>query len=236
VGPGSPAAARGYPAPSRSRDIGVVRELICVTIEAVRWFVVLWLVGCQDSIATPFPPGLEPFDDDDQVDELDASPAEELRTAARDTDMIRIYGRGFVFAPPATVYAAAHDPLVMIATCSTTSQRVTLGNEPEYELSYLVHYFVDDILDVEWDDQWRGGTVPGTAIVKHQKVQGSDFIAVSEGTIAIVDTADPGITELRFVEHLDAVSATPGQVIAGMQHNYDALVAVSHGAPIPACP
>ena len=202
----------------------------------VRIAVLCALVGCQDSITTPFPPGLEPFDDDPAVDDLDATPAEELRVASKDTDMIRVYGRGFVFASPASVFAAAQDPAVMIATCSTTSQRVTLATEPEYELSYLVHYFVDDILDVEWDDLWRGGTVPGVAMIKHQKVEGSDFITVSEGTIAIVDTADPDVTELRFVEHLDAVMATPGDVIAGMQHNYDALRAVSHGDAIPACP
>ena len=27
-----------------------------------------------------------------------------------------------------------------------------------------------------------------------------------------------------------------GDVVSGTQHNFDALVAVSHGNPIPACP
>jgi hypothetical protein len=147
-----------------------------------------------------------------------------------------------VFAPPRAVWAAAQDPQVIIAKCATTTQTVTLGGEPMYALTFLVHYFVDDVLDVEWDDQWRGDVVLGTfeeprlALVKHQKIMGSDFIDRSEGTIEIFDTSDPGVTELRFVEHLAALTASQDDVIAGMQHTYDRLVSVSHGGPITPCP
>lgn len=195
------------------------------------------LAACQDDIATVFPPGLSPFDDDAEVLALADAPREQLVTSSRDSDFVRVYGRGFVFAAPADLYAAAHDPAVMIAVCQTTTQTVTLDNDPAYELSFLVHYFVDEIVNVEWDDQWRGAMVDATlAIEKHQKVQGSDFITLSEGTVELVATADPGVTELRFVEHLDAISASAADVIAGMQHNYDALLAVGHGMAIPACP
>ena len=49
-------------------------------------------------------------------------------------------------------------------------------------------------------------------------------------------TSDPNVAELSFVEHLDAVQATAGDVVQGVQHNYDALVAVAHAQPIPPCP
>jgi len=204
------------------------------------WFAVV-LAGCQDDISTPFPPGLEPFDDDGVPASLDGTVQETLSHSSSKTDFVRAYGRGFIFEPVATVYAAGHDPQVMIAACSTTSQTVTLDTEPEYELSFLVHYFVDDILDVEWDDQWRGDVVTGTpdapdlVMVKHQKIQGSDFITLSEGTVELLSTEDPAITEVRFVEHLDAVSAGEGDVLEGMQSNYDRLLAVAHGNPIPSC-
>lgn len=200
------------------------------------------LGACQDSIRTPFPSGLEPFPDDDVPTTLDGTPTEGLRTSSTRIGMFQVYGRGFVTTPPASVYAAAHDPHVIIATCATTTQGIMFGNQPDYELSFLVHYFVDDIVNVEWDDQWRGSAVRGTvempelAMIKHQKIEGSDFITLSEGTIEILATDDPGVTELRFVEHLDAVSASVTQVIAGMQHNYDSLLAVAHGRAIPACP
>ena len=125
---------------------------------------IAWLVlvaACQEDISTPFPPGLEPFEDDAEPLTLDDTPAEELRSRTTDDGMIRVYGRGFIFAQPATVYAAAHDPYVMIAVCATTSQGIAFNNDPEYELSYLIHYYVDDIVDVEWEDQWRAGVITG---------------------------------------------------------------------------
>jgi hypothetical protein len=73
-------------------------------------------------------------------------------------------------------------------------------------------------------------------MIKHQKTQGSDFISLSEGTIEVTETDDPNVTELSFVEHLDATSAGISDVLKGVQHNYEALVAVSHGNPVPACP
>jgi hypothetical protein len=155
---------------------------------------------------------------------------------------IRVYGRGFVFAPPLAVWTAAQDPVVMIARCSTTTQSVTLDIGAPFAVSFVVHYFVDDVLDVEWDDQWRGDVVLGTAelpqlaLLKHQKIRGSDFIDLSEGTVAIFDTPDPNVTELRFVEHLDALAGGSADVIAGMQHNYDRLVSAAHGGSIPPCP
>jgi hypothetical protein len=198
------------------------------------------IAGCQDDISTPFPAGLEPFDDDAEPAALDGTVVEQLTTRSVDSDFIRVYGRGFILVPPAEVYAAAHDPDAMIAVCSTTSQTVMLDNE-DYDLSFLVHYYVDDILDVEWDDQWRGDVVLGSldapelVMIKHQKIQGSDFIALSEGSVQLFATDDPAVTELRFVEHLDALQAGEGDVIAGMQSNYDRLLALAHGDPLPPC-
>ena len=73
-------------------------------------------------------------------------------------------------------------------------------------------------------------------MIKHQKTQGSDFISVSQGTIQILATNDPGISELAFVEHLDAVSGGASDVLRGMQDNYGRLLALAHGLPSPTCP
>lgn len=207
-----------------------------------RLMFVLALVGCQDDISTPFPPGLEPFADDAENQTLDGTVVEALTVKSTDDPMIMVYGRGFLFASPAESYAVTHDPEVMLAACSTTSHSVDNANQPEYELSFLVSYFVDDILNVSWDDQWRGDVVvgsledPGLVMIKHQKTEGSDFISLSEGTVQLLATDDPAITELRFVEHLDALMASEGDVIAGMQSNFDRMLAVVHGNPIPSCP
>jgi hypothetical protein len=201
----------------------------------------LALAGCQDNVATPFPPGIEPFEDGDVPGELAAPAGEQLLTSSTNAGMIRAYGRGLVLAPPAVLWTASKMPEAMVARCKTTRRSFTLGNEPQHELSFLVHYVVEDILTIEWDDQWRGDVVLGTsdapelAMIKHQKVQGSDFIYVSEGTIQLRATDDPAATELWFVEHLDALSGSADDVVGGMRDNYDRLVELAHGRPIQPC-
>ena len=44
------------------------------------------------------------------------------------------------------------------------------------------------------------------------------------------------MTELFLVEHLAGVEAPADKVRTGMQHEFDSLLATSHGGPIPACP
>jgi hypothetical protein len=192
--------------------------------------------GCQSNVKTPFPPGLEPLEDNPVVL---TTVAEGLVTKTSDSPYVKIYGRGYVLAPPASVWAAAKSPAPNIAKCSTDQQTITENNDPAYEYSFLVHYTVNNILTVEWDDQWRFGTIdeaPFLAMMKHQKTEGSDLISLSEGTIEVDATDDPDVTELSFVEHLDATSAGVSDVLRGVQHNYDSLVAVAHGNPVPACP
>jgi hypothetical protein len=205
----------------------------------VRHAVVLSLVlgACQDDIATPFPAGLEPFEDNLVAARPEGPFEEGLRTTSRSDEYIRVYARGFVAVPVETLWQAAQAPEPNVAACKTSSQSVTVGNEAQYDYSFLVHYVVNDILTVEWDDQWRFGRItPELGMIKHQKIQGSDFVELSEGSIQVLATADAGVSELAFVEHLDAVMAETSDVLTAVQHNYDALVAVAHGRPIPACP
>jgi hypothetical protein len=200
------------------------------------------LAGCQDNVATPFPPGLEPLEDN-RVPDATGTPTEELRSLqGRSGDTEQAHGRGFVFIDPATLWQLSKDPDAMVARCRTNSQTVTLGGDPMYELDYVVHYVVNDIVTVEWDDQWRYGVIEGTTdapvlgMIRHQKIQGSDFINVSEGTIQVLATDDPNISELAFVEHLDAISGNADDLLEGMQDNYARLVALAHGLPRPGCP
>lgn len=197
---------------------------------------VLLIAGCQDNVTTPFPEGLEPFEDNIVPARPDGPFVEELRTATSDKNFVRVYARGFVLVPPATLWEVAKNPEPNVAVCKTDQHTVTAANEPQYEFSFLVHYIVNDILTVEWDDQWRFGMIDETLyMIRHQKVQGSDFIELSEGTIQVLATDDPNVSELAFVEHLDATAASADDVLQNVRHNYDALVALAHGAPIPPC-
>ena len=203
--------------------------------------------GCQDNVTTPFPVGLEPLEDNLVPVQQGGEKLEMLRTTSTDIDSeIAIYGRGYVLVAPSVMWPASKNPDANDASCSTNQQIVTPNNDTAYEYSFLVHYVVNNILTVEWDDQWRWGTIQdGTGsgsddaffgMMKHQKTQGSSFIELSEGTVQVTATDDPNVTELAFVEHLKAAGGGVSDVLAGVQHNYDSLVAVGHGNPIPACP
>jgi hypothetical protein len=199
------------------------------------------LAACQDDVTTPFPEGLEPFEEN-PVELDDPLTAEMLHAATDDGDTIKVYGRGYVQTSPARLWVLAHQPTAMVAVCSTDEQHITEDTEPQYEYSFLVHYVVHNVLTVEWDDQWRYGVILGTpddvqlGMIRHQKTQGSDFISLSEGSVQVLATTDPNVSELAFVEHLDAIQGGVSDVLKGMQRNYDALVALAHDAPTPACP
>lgn len=206
------------------------------------WLLLLVGAGCQHDITTPFPPGLEPLEDN-PVELPDGAPAEQLTTESNDVGHISIWAKGFIFEPPATVWEASKNPDAMAATCSTDSHTVDVQNEsPEYEFSFLLHYHVSEVVSVDWDDQWRQGSIQGSGadlelgMIKHQKVMGSSFINLSEGTIQVLATDDDHLTEVDFVEHLDAIGGGVGDVLSGVQHTYASMVAVSHGRPVPPCP
>lgn len=200
------------------------------------------LPACQSDVSTPFPPGLEPLETNTVPPQVSGPYTEELRLASDENPYVRVYARGFVLAAPGVVWEAAKNPQANVAACTTDEQRITRDSQPEYEFSFAVHYTVHNILTVQWDDQWRFGTIEGTvdapvrAIIKHQKIQGSDFIRLSEGTIELWATDDPNVSELAFVEHLDALGGGADDVRKGVRRHYQALVAVAHGQPIPPCP
>ena len=68
---------------------------------------------------------------------------------------------------------------------------------------------VDDYLPNEWDSEYRYGAVEGTfqvpsqAIMRFQKISGTDFITLIQGAVQLKAVADD-ITEITLVEHLDA--------------------------------
>jgi len=97
---------------------------------AVLSLLALGVAACQDDISTPFPPGLEPLEDNKLAPTPNGPFTEGLRIESSDTDYIRVYARGFVAVPMATMWATAKSPVPNISTCSTTEQIVTENDEP----------------------------------------------------------------------------------------------------------
>jgi hypothetical protein len=201
----------------------------------------LFAAGCQDDVTTEFPAGLEPLEENAAPEPAGGPSSEELSMVSSDGEHKWVHGRGYIQAPPMDVWAATKDP-EHVAGCDTTSHSAMVGVEPDYEYGFQMHYYVDDILDVEWDELWRYGTIEGVAdapiftIVRYQKVFGSDFITTLEGSAIIRATDVPGRTEVELIEHLTAVGGSVDNMKHSTQHRYDTLLAVVHGRDIPACP
>lgn len=197
--------------------------------------------GCFDDIATRFPEGLEPLEPNEAPRQDDPKPTLEMVDGESDTYMW-LHGRGYVFAPSGEVWKAAKDSGVMVHVCATDEQTVEEDVEEGYEYSFGVHYTVETIVTVEWDESWRFGTVEGSyaapelAIVRYQKTFGSDAIALLEGSVQLHTTDDPGVTEVQFVEHLDAFGGTVDDMRAAMTYRFQALRAALGQADAPTCP
>jgi hypothetical protein len=199
--------------------------------------------GCQHDIHTPFPGGLTELEDNPIPVQTTGPYPETMTSLTNNIKFVHVYGLGYVQADPASVWAAIQDPAAMVASCTTDDQVVNPDDEPDYEFSFSIDYTVHDFVTVTWTDAWRYGVLDGTpdaptlALVKHQKIDGSSYITLSEGTIALSPSADdPNVTQLSIVEHLDSLGGSVDTVLKGVQHNFDAMVAVSHGKPVPPCP
>lgn len=195
--------------------------------------------ACQDDIATAFPAGLEPIEDNRAPAPADGS--ESLAMVQGGDDLKWVHGRGIIFASPAAVWAATKDPEHLVATCATNGHTTMVGVEAQYEYGFRVHYTVDNIVTVEWDELWRYGTIVGTpdapelAIIRYQKVFGSEYISTLEGSIMVHATADAARTEVEYIERLDALGGDHGNIRSSMEQRFANMRALAHGEPLPGC-
>lgn len=222
-----------------------------MTRMGLRWIdrvVVLGLTigvaGCFGNSASEFPPGLEPIDDNrapaPQGTPDDRYP-ERLETVHGDdveNDHMFAHSRGFVHASAAKVWLALKDPEVVTDRRNTTRHMVTYDSEPEYDFSMLIHYQVEDIVLVEWDEMWRYGVLDGSldnpdlGAVRFQKTFGTNFINLLEGSMSLTVIED-GVVEVGFVRHLKA-AMTDSDTMAGHHADIFANILASvRGEPLP---
>jgi hypothetical protein len=202
---------------------------------ALASWIVIVAAGCN--AATAFPPGLEPLEDSTAPE---PDPAAELQTVVSGATMDYnfAHARAVVHAPAGVVWAAVKDPNVVKTTRRTDRQSAIFGTEPQYEHSFRLTYEVDGAISVSWDEDWRYGTIvgeaaaPELAIARYQKVYGTVFITLIEGMI-VITPIDDVTTAVEMVEHVNSVGSGPADIVNTLNDRFDAIVAVSHGLPIP---
>jgi hypothetical protein len=196
------------------------------------------LGGCifGHDVRTGFPMGLEPLETNSA--ELPTVPDTLSVVTGENDKWAWGHGRAIISAAPAAVWQALKNPDVVASRRQTDRYSVKVASEPLYEWSFELHYEVDNIITVARDKDWRFGTIrgkpdaPELAIIRYQKVYGSSFIDLIEGSVIVMrHGADEA--EVQLIQHVSALSSGQDNIRTTFVDTVAALVAVSHGQPIP---
>ena len=197
--------------------------------------------ACYDDVTSEFPAGLEPLEANTAPTQTGPSYSETLAIVEGDDDYLWVHGRGYVEAPAARVWAALKNPETMVGGCAVDSYSITPHVEPAYEFSFQAHYVRNEIITVEWDNNFRYGTIVGTAetpefaLIRYQKTYGNEVISLIEGSLQL-HKISADVTELQYIEHLSAIRATTADMKASMTQRFAKALAEAHAEPLPVCP
>jgi hypothetical protein len=205
------------------------------------------LAGCFDNVQTPFPPGLEPLEAENEAPAptpVDGDPYPEqlswVRSFAPDTTerTPSVHARAYVHAPVAAVWEALRNPDVDADRRVFSSWSVVPREEIEYDYSYDLHAVIVNVITVEYDVTWHHGVVLGTldepelVAIRYQKTFGSNAIQDLRGSIVLREVTSD-VTELQIIEYLRAVGATHANIESFLHDMYEEVLALSHGEPLP---
>jgi hypothetical protein len=198
--------------------------------------------GCRGDTSTPFDPraAYQPLEAvrvsfPDPVPD-DPHP-ESVRTAAGAGKPDGAHGAAYLHAPLSAVWDALHDPAVSRIHGPTWALTGTV--EAQFPLSFSIDYADGpSLFRVHWTIAYRGGALSGTPEApvevgfRYQKVAGTDYIPVQEGSLVASDAGD-GATALELVCHLYAEGQGPEDARGTVTDWFDGLRAKVHGKPVP---
>ncbi|AKV01408.1 hypothetical protein AKJ09_08071 [Labilithrix luteola] len=203
--------------------------------------IVLGVAACNHDITTPLPPGVQPIGEDGTTppDARDGDPyPEDMHLEGRSRDDLTIaVGNGFVHGDLATVWKAFSTPEV-VADRGADELSFRRDTEPAYQVSFVVHNVVHDVITVSWDVTWREIASKGTreapeeVRVRWQKTEGTGFIDTYEGSVGLFPVA-PNVTRVELVQRIEAHGQTVDETLSGSRSLYDRVVAAVHKTPAP---
>ncbi len=148
------------------------------------------------------------------------------------------HGLGYVQAPVRDVWQAVQDPLLVADRRGTDSQEFVIDEDPRLDHGFTLFYAVERLITIEWSEEWCHAVTEGSlqepvaAVVRYQKVEGDDVIELIEGSITLLEVA-PSVTEVGFVEHLQALGAEPTMISQYFDDLFDSILAGAAGEPLP---
>src|SRR5262249_49093113 len=157
-----------------------------------------------------YPPGLEPLEPnlapDPQPEGDDMFPERIVFFRADAMDLRpttpAVHARAFVHAPVSAVWAAMQNGDVTADRKAITSWTTQPLNDPMYDVSYVTHIVVVNVITVEYELTWRQSMVEGTdeaptrVLIGWQKTWGSTAIPTLQGSGELREVA-PGVTEIQ---------------------------------------
>lgn len=201
------------------------------------------LAGCLRDVETPFPDGVEPWEENTAPapePTADEEYPEEVVLVTGQVDEYRwLHGRGYVHGDVARAWMAVQDPAVVVDRRGLDAWTVTWDVEEGFDVSFAVDQEVHDILTIAWRTVWRQAVVEGDAEkpelvgVRFQKTEGSAILELMRGSIVLRATDDPDRTEIELIEHIEAPATNDEDLRCYMQDLFDEVVITVRGEALP---
>ena len=207
-------------------------------------FAISFGVACtEEESSSSFPDIIEPLEElrieAPEGTAADPYPEEFVLLSADEGEYAWVHLRGYIKTDMAQAWSAIRSDQVYINHRSVTEYSVEELDLPEYDYAYLVHNFSENIVDVEFDNEWRHAAVEGTVdspervAIRWQKIAGTEFIQMMEGSIQIVATAKKDVVEVQVIEHLTATLDQEGKIIEFVSDLYERWRLYVHGEDLP---
>lgn len=200
----------------------------------------LLLSGCFSDTVTPFPEGLEPWEELTLLPPAGTAgnefPEELEVTSTKRADYHSVQGAAYLPFALEDVYVAMREPDVTVDHARVDRYTVETNVEPQYDFSHVIHNEVDDIISVDFDVNWRFGTeqlgdetqrVAG----RWQKTRGTQFISTLRGSVIATPVADD-VTMIQILMQLDAAAEGDGPAKAFVRDYHHNISATLRGEPI----
>lgn len=199
------------------------------------------LIACGGG-EQPFEPGFEPLEDlRVEAPAADGGTLPEAFAIATGTDDAGMHWghlRGFVHGPLVDVWAAYQQADVVVDRRRVAEWGGTAVDEPDADFAQDIDHRVEDIITIEYVVRWRHAAVgdldaPDKVSMRWQKTEGGALIETLRGSVALLPTDDPDITEVQSIEHLKAPRTGPEEVEGLLTDVWADVVAFTHGRPLP---
>ena len=171
-------------------------------------------VACfsEDVVEKEFPSILEPLEEIRVGLPAGDDYPEEIKLISEDGEEYAwVHARGYLHISLEDAWTALRNDLVYVNQRTVESYTVTEVDSEEYDYIYIVENQVQDIVLVEFTNEWRHvGNLDekgelSDVVVRWQKIEGTDFIQLMEGSVEIIPVeGEDAVVEIRIIEHLKA--------------------------------